>query len=98
MREANLFQELNLRTSSDPNASCCPFSDTIDGQYCSLLKRGAEEGARSVREVVLAEENLRRGYTEPFLNQVLDPELVTKPGDHRLPEDPVRAGKSLHAR
>jgi hypothetical protein len=50
-----------------------------------------------VGEVVLAEQNPGRWHSEPSLNEVLDPELISQPADHRLPEDVMRAGKGLHA-
>src|ERR1043165_2677926 len=46
---------------------------------------------------MLTEQNLRCRAAEPLLNQCLEPELIAEPGNHRLPEHPVRAGKGLHA-
>ena len=48
-------------------------------------------------KVMFTEENLRSRDAEPLLNQCLDPELIAQPGNHRFPENPVRAWKGLHA-
>ena len=63
-----------------------------------LVEGRAEERAGRVRQVMLAEQDAVRRHAEARLQQVLDPQLVAEPGDHRLAEDFVRPGEHLHAR
>src|SRR5581483_273866 len=49
-------------------------------------------------QVMLREEDATGGDPELALDAVSDPELVAEPGDHRLLEQPARAGEGPHAR
>ena len=49
-------------------------------------------------QVVLAEENLLFVYSQFFLYEAFDPELVHKPRDHGLPEDLPGPREGLKAR
>jgi len=97
MWEAYLFEQLNIRSFTYPNAGSRPFSHTIDTEDGCFVERGTEKRAGGVREMMLAKENFRLGHAEPSLNQVLDPKFITQPSNHRFSEDAVRAGERLHA-
>ena len=97
MGEANLFEQLYLGAVSYPKARSRPLAHAVHRENRRFFKRGTEKGAGSVGEMMLAEKNFGGRHAEPFLNEVLDPEFITEPGNHRLAEDPVRAGKGLHA-
>src|SRR3990172_4182167 len=47
--------------------------------------------------MMFAEKDLGGWNPQTVLDQVLDPELVSEPGDHRFPKHFVRAWKCLHA-
>src|SRR5689334_14479243 len=51
-----------------------------------------------MREMMLAEKNFGRRDAEPFLDEMLNPQLVAEPGDHRIAENPMGTRKGLHAR
>jgi hypothetical protein len=98
MREADFFEQPDIRSFPDPDAGRRPFTDAVDVKDRCFVERGTKKGAGGVREMVFAKENLGSWYTEPFLDQMFDPKFIPEPSDHRFPEDAMRAGKHLHAR
>jgi hypothetical protein len=98
VRKTDLPGEPDLAPSSHAEACGGPFADAIDGQDRGFVVRRAEEGAGRVRQVMLAEQDLLGRDAESFLDQLLDPELVAEPGDHRFAEQWVRARNLLKAR
>src|SRR5215813_9719798 len=97
MRKVDFFEQLYIRALPNPKACSRPLSHAIDGKYGCFLKRRAEEGAGSMGEMMPAEENLGRQDTKAVLDEVLDPQFLLEPGDHRLTEDAMGARKGLHA-
>ena len=96
VRKANLLVHLDVGSLADPKTGSGPFADAIDGEDRGLLKRGTEKRTRRMGEVVLAKEQLRVWDPEAFLDVMFDPQLVTQPRDHRLPEHAIGARKRLH--
>ena len=96
MRKANLLAHLYVGSLADPKTGSGPFAYAIDGEDSGLLKRGTEKRTRRMGEVVLAKEQLRVWDPEAFLDVMLDPQLVTEPGDHRLAEHAIGVRKGLH--
>src|SRR5438093_13401958 len=76
MGEAYFLMQFYICALSYPEACGCPFPYTIDSEYVRFLEWGTQECAGSMGEMVLAEENFLRGNTKPFLDEMLDPELV----------------------
>lgn len=97
MRKANFSEQFDIGSLADSEAGCRPFSDPVDREERRLFEGGAEKGAGSMREMVFAEKDSRPGYPEPLLDQVFNPQLVAKPGDHCLAKNPMRAWKGLQA-
>src|SRR5262249_32629461 len=60
--------------------------------------RRAQKRAGRMRKVMLAEYNAGPRHSKPFLDEVLDPELVSKPTDHGFTEHARGPRKALHAR
>ena len=98
MGEADLAEHANVGAAADPVGGGGPLPDPVDGQDRRLVERRAEEGARGVREVVIAEDDLGLVHLEVLADLALDPELLGHPGDHRFLEDAPRLRERGHGR
>jgi hypothetical protein len=95
MRKLDLLGQLDLRAASYSASRRQPFADTINGQNRRFLKRRAEKRARSVRKMVLREENAIAADSQFRLQGTGDPQLVQHPADHGFAENFPRLRISL---
>ncbi len=87
MWESHFAQQLHLGTSTHTEGRCCPLAHSIDGENGGFLKRRAEKRTGGVRHVMTAEQDLIAIDSELAPDQILHPDLVEKPGGHRIAED-----------
>ena len=96
VREAHLFDELDLVAVAYAESSRAPLARAVNGQDRRLLIGRREEARSSVRHVVVAKQDLRTGNTKLARHHRLDPKFIGNPALHGLSKDRRRARKSGH--
>src|SRR5579859_2996752 len=95
MRVPNLLRDFEVDAASGAERGACPFTNSVGGEDGGIVERRRKIGARGVRDVVLAKENLAV-EAERLANLAAYPQLRPEPGlqgaDERAPRARVGRG------